>query len=127
MPLQPRPNPRPLAGFPQNQRRRNFLKLAGLAAGSALLPTLAEAAPSTPTRPSFPSSDPRWLRTWDAALATLAGNVKIVPHYEQHVLFEGAVYPGIWQECGPHEGLVYGTLAPYIGTQEGVLTPLQIA
>ena len=84
-------------------------------------------APVAPARSEFPSSDPRWQRTWDAALATLAGNVKTVPHYEQPVLFEGAVYPGIWQECGPHEGLVYGTLASYVTEKESAPTPLQIA
>jgi len=103
------------------------LKLAALTAGAVLLPERAEAAPGATQRPVFPGSDPRWQRTWDAALAVLAGNVKTVPHYEQPVLFEGAVYSGIWQECGPHEGLVYGTLAPYVATQEGALTPLQIA
>ena len=29
-----------------------------------------------------------------------------MPRYEHPVLVEGAVYPGIWQECGPQEGLV---------------------
>jgi hypothetical protein len=81
----------------------------------------------TPPRPTFPGNDPRWPRTWDAALATLAGNVKTVPHYDHPVLVEGSVYPGVWQECGPHEGLVYGSLAPYIATQDGAPTPLQIA
>ena len=83
--------------------------------------------PTAATRPAFPGNDPRWGRTWDAALAVLAGNVKTVPRYDHPVLVEGSVYPGIWLECGPHEGLVYGTLAPYIATQEGVPTPLQIA
>jgi hypothetical protein len=87
----------------------------------------AWATPAAPPRPTFPTNDPRWQKTWDAALATLAANIKIVPHYEHPVLFEGAVYPGIWQECGPHEGLVYGTLAQYIATPEGAPTPLEIA
>src|SRR5271154_1321654 len=107
--------------------RRDFLKLTALATGAALIPLSVQAAPGAPARPAFPNSDPRWQRTWDAAFAVLAGNVMTVPHYEQPVLFEGAVYPGIWQECGPHEGLVYGTLAPYVAAREGALTPLQIA
>jgi hypothetical protein len=107
--------------------RRDFLKLSALATGAALLPTQAYATTTPPQRPAFPSSDSRWGRTWDAALTTLAGNVQTVPHFEKSVLFEGSVYPGIWQECGPLEGLVYGTLAPHIAAQESAPTPLQVA
>jgi len=114
--------------------RREFLKLAALATGAAVLPraTLAQTgAVTTPAKapavPSFPGKDPRWQRTWDAAITTLAGNVRTLPHYSKPVLIEGAVYPGIWQECGPHEGLVYGTLAQYIPQQPGQPTPLDTA
>ena len=55
-----------------------------------------------------------WKSTWDAALAVLAGNLRTVPGYPRPLLFEGSTYQGIWQECGPHEGLVYATLAKYI-------------
>jgi hypothetical protein len=75
----------------------------------------------------FSESDPRWGKTWNAALAVLTGNVKTVPRYNYPVLVEGSVYPGIWQECGPHEGLIYGTLAAYIAAPEGAPAPLQIA
>jgi hypothetical protein len=47
-------------------------------------------------------------------LATLAGNIRIVPGYNKPVLIEGSTYQGIWQECGPHEALVYAQLARYI-------------
>ena len=67
------------------------------------------------------------MRTWNAAIATLAGNIRTVPRYDHAVLIEGSVYPGVWQECGPHEGLVYGTLSPYIDSVSGRPTPLQIA
>jgi hypothetical protein len=115
--------------------RRDFLKLAAMTTGATLLPHSAHAqstpaaAVKTPAAPSpaFPNKDPRWQRTWDAALATLAGNIRILPRYPNPVLIEGAVYPGIWQECGPHEGLVYGTLAPFIPEQPGQPTPLQVA
>ncbi|HEU5342035.1 MGH1-like glycoside hydrolase domain-containing protein [Edaphobacter sp.] len=80
-----------------------------------------------PAVPSFPGNDPRWQRTWDAAVTTLTGNIRTLPHYSKPVLIEGAVYPGIWQECGPHEGLVYGTLAQYIPQQPGQPAPLEIA
>jgi hypothetical protein len=115
--------------------RRNLLRLAALTGTAAILhprtafaqiqtqPQAADAAPV----PAFPSNDPRWRRTWDAALAVLAGNIHPIPHYDRPVLYEGAVYPGIWQECGPHEGLVYGTLAQYITPSEPDHAPLAIA
>src|ERR1700723_710875 len=119
---------RPLEEACRNNGRRNFLKLTAMAgAGAALLPAQAWSVPGASPRPAFPTGEPRWQRTWDAALTALAANIRIVPHYEQPVLFEGAVYPGIWQECGPHEGLVYGTLAPYITTEESTHSPLEIA
>jgi len=49
-----------------------------------------------------------------AALAGLAGNTKKVFGYDLPVLIEGGRYPGIWLECGPLEGLVYGRYAPEI-------------
>ncbi len=79
------------------------------------------------TGTSVSRNDPRWQKTSEAALAVLAGNVKTVPRYDHPVLVEGSVYPGIWQECGPHEGLVYGTLASLVTTPDGAPTPLQIA
>ena len=60
-------------------------------------------------------------------MATLAGNIRTVPRYDQPVLIEGSVYPGVWQESGPQEGLVYGTLSPYIDSVDGKTTPLHIA
>ena len=108
--------------------RRDFLKLATFAAGAAMLPRSSSAEPtesSTAVKvPPFPNKDPRWQRTWDAAITTLAGNIRTLPHYNRPVLIEGAVYPGIWQECGPHEGLVYGTLAEFLPQQPA---PLEIA
>ncbi len=125
--------------MPLRQRpllRRDFLKLTTLATAATSLPAFALAesdapassakSPTFPT-PASPGNDPGWQRTWDAAIATLAGNIHIVPHYDRPVLVEGSVYPGIWQECGPHEGLVYGTLSQYITQMESAPTPLQIA
>ena len=116
--------------IPRTLERRDFLKLAAMTTGATLLPHSAHAQ-STPAAavktPAFPSKDPRWQRTWDAACAALSGNIRTLPHYPRPVLIEGAVYPGIWQECGPHEGLVYGTLAPFITEQPSQPTPLQVA
>jgi hypothetical protein len=113
--------------YPVAGGRREFLKLGALAAGAVLWPELASATEAGAARPVFPTKDARWQTTWDAALAVLAGNVDTVPHFEHPLLFEGSVYHGIWQECGPHEGLVYGTLGRYAAAREDGLTPLQIA
>src|SRR5437660_10181302 len=95
--------------------RRGVVKLAAMAAGGTLIESSASLcaqtkAPAPPTAAQKDKDDTRWKQTWDAAVAVLAGNVRDVPRYDRPVLFEGAVYPGIWLECGPHEGLVYGTL-----------------
>ncbi len=62
--------------------------------------------------PLFHTLDARWQAGYDKALSVLAGNVQTLPNYEKPVLVEGAVYAGIWQECGPHESLVYRRFAP---------------
>jgi hypothetical protein len=122
--------------------RREFLKQTALAATASALPLTAThafaeqppaatpnppAPPTSSTYPRFPTSDPAWKTTWDAALAVLAGNIHLMARYDHPVLVEGAVYPGIWQECAPQEGLVYGTLSQYIATPPGAPTPLEVA
>jgi hypothetical protein len=116
--------------------RRDFLKLAALTGASTFIPSLVLAAPpppptaipsTNPAPPSFPTADPKWQRTWDAALAVLAGNIHSMPRYEPPTLVEGAVYPGIWLECAPQEGLVYGTLSKYITPASPEVAPLKVA
>ncbi|AEU36652.1 MGH1-like glycoside hydrolase domain-containing protein [Granulicella mallensis] len=110
--------------------RRLFLARAAAAASVLALPLRAsfgQGTSSSMPRPKFPDADARWQRTWDAALAMLAENIKVVPRYDQPVLLEGSVYPGVWQECAPQEGLVYGRLSRYIDTKQGQVTPLQVA
>ncbi len=103
-------------------QRRKFLQMAGMSAAGMSYSRARPATPSTvaPQRPSFPASDQRWKPAWDAALTVLAGNITTLPLYERPVLIEGAVYAGVWQECGPLEGLVYASLdwgsAPVAGT-----------
>lgn len=65
----------------------------------------------------FSGASERWAKTYDAALAVLAGNVKRVPRYDKPVLVEGAVYAGVWLECGPHEGYVYRHIRPDVARQ----------
>ncbi|MGA9672497.1 MAG: alpha-L-rhamnosidase [Terracidiphilus sp.] len=114
--------------------RRGFLAGAVKAAGAALalrvVPSLGQEKKLRTIEPSdagltpiFPSGDPAWKRTWDAAVAVLAGNIRSVPGYSRPVLFEGSTYQGIWLECGPHEGLVYASLAKYIPAGISKTTP----
>jgi len=51
---------------------------------------------------------------YDEALSGLATNTRRVFGYEEAVLIEGGSYGGIWLECGPLEGLVYGRHAPEV-------------
>jgi hypothetical protein len=120
-------------------RRRDFLKQAAMVAGAAAVPFSARAvrgeaagqvaakvSVANPPAPKFPTPDPAWQTTWDAALAVLAGNVQTLPSYDRPVLVEGSTYAGVWQECGPLEGLVYGSLSKYVAPLPGT-TPLQVA
>jgi hypothetical protein len=62
--------------------------------------------------PRFSSEDRPWRTAYHRALDVLAANVQILPRFEAPVLIEGANYAGIWQECGPHEALVYRPFRP---------------
>ena len=99
-------------------KRRDFLAASAVAAGYlAVLPRQGIAqqlapAYAEPSEIEFHTTNSRWQTTYDKALAVLAGNVRTLPRYDQPVLIEGADYPGIWQECAPHEGLVYRHIRP---------------
>ena len=113
--------------------RRDFLKQAALAAGAAAMPlagfgAVAQGATADGAlRPHFPTADPAWQKTWDAALAVVAGNVRSMPRYDHPVLVEGSTYAGIWLECAPQEGQVYGTLEKYVAPGSGASRPLAAA
>jgi hypothetical protein len=93
--------------------RRQFLRQAALAA-SALRAGAGYADYATPATdaPQYRTTNDRWQHAYDSALAVLAGNVRVLPRYDQPVLIEGSEYAGIWQECGPHESLVYRKFRP---------------
>ena len=143
---------RQLGGSAQDRRRflANAAKAAGLALAVRPLQALARIGAQTPLQSSregdtaakqagagaapsaVASSDgAEWKRagksTWDAALAVLAGNIRTVPRYARPLLFEGSTYLGIWQECGPHEGLVYASLARHIPAGQAIATPHEAA
>lgn len=85
-----------------------------LAAGAALAvpgAIRAEPAPSGDA-PRFTTGNARWQAAYDKALRILAGNVQVMPYVNRPILIEGSVYRGIWQECGPHEALVYRKFRP---------------
>lgn len=76
-------------------------------------PALAQAAPvHADGAPTFTTGNSRWQAAYDKALAILARNVQVMPYVSKPVLIEGSVYRGIWQECGPHESLVYRKFRP---------------
>jgi hypothetical protein len=115
------------------ESRRRFLTHAACAAGAVLatpvLHTMAQGPAPAAYAPA--ASDPErkqaWKSTWDAALGVLADNLRTVPGYARPLLFEGSTYQGIWQECGPHEGLVYATLAKYVPAGQAKITPQEAA
>ena len=103
--------------------------LAGLICAPGVLLASGEtrAASAAGEPPLFPSAGPAWRKTWDAALAVLAGNVFRVPAYDRPILLEGSTYRGAWQECGPHESLVYAGLRGFVAPQPGAPNPLEVA
>ncbi len=53
---------------------------------------------------------------YEAALHGLNNNKKKIFGCDKPVLTEGGDYHGIWLECGPLEGLVYGRIEPAVAT-----------
>ncbi|MEA1673202.1 MGH1-like glycoside hydrolase domain-containing protein [Nitrospirillum sp. BR 11163] len=90
--------------------RRDFL--AGSAALAGLGLARGTSADEARDTPRYTTDNARWQMAYDKALAILDGNVQVLPHISRPVLIEGSVYRGIWQECGPHESLVYRKFRP---------------
>jgi hypothetical protein len=108
-------------------RRRFLADVAKTTAALLAVSPLEVIAQAAKTEPAKETRAPDWKRTWDAAVAVLAGNIRTVRGYPKPILLEGSTYQGIWQECGPHEGLVYATLEKFIPAAEGATTPRQAA
>jgi len=81
-----------------NASRRQFLASAACTAGAAIALGPSRLFANSPSFSDQPSVDD-WQRTWDGAIAVLAGNLRKAPGYDQPLLFEGSSYQGIWLEC----------------------------
>jgi hypothetical protein len=93
--------------------RRAFLRQAALAAAALQAGVGHADEPAVDAgAPQYRTTNERWQHAYDSALAVLAGNVRVLPRYDKPVLIEGSEYAGIWQECGPHESLVYRRFRP---------------
>lgn len=97
--------------------RRDFLARGTLAAGWAWSggKSVGLSEPGDAGARSFHSEDSELQRVYDAALATLHGNITHVAGFDGPVLVEGSTYLGIWLECAPQEALVFGEF----GGEEG--------
>lgn len=81
---------------------------------------LTRAVSATAGAAALASDDfPAWQHTWHAAVRVLARNIRPLPAYQHPVLWESSTYEGVWQECGPHEGLTYAALSPHISSEGG--------
>jgi len=104
--------------------RRKFLASAAAAAATVASGTTCALA-SSKAVPKVVGEDSAWRKAWDAAVTTLADNTVPLPGYKKPCLIEGSTYKGIWQECGPHEGLVYAQLQRWL--PEPAINPLEVA
>src|SRR6516162_1335837 len=84
--------------------RREFAKQSLAFASLARVPIVDSPAISAPL---FSTHNAAWQAAYDKAVSILDRNVRNLPRFDRPVLIEGAEYAGIWQECGPHESLVY--------------------
>jgi hypothetical protein len=100
---------------PRTLVRRRFLAGLGIGIGSILVQRdRVEAADERGSQPEFQTDDSRFQQKYDAALATLKSNALKVNRFPKSVLIEGGNYPGVWLECGPLEGRVYGFFQPAV-------------
>jgi len=103
--------------------RRDLLKAGAKTAIVAAMSPLRGFAANSPVSapPFFSTQDRRWQQAYDHALSVLAANVQLLPRFPKPVLIEGANYAGIWQECGPHESLVYRHFRPDVACNSHIM------
>ncbi len=70
--------------------------------------------PAKPPAVVFKTDAPGLENKFNAALTGLENNIITVYGYANPVLVEGAEYAGIWLECGPLEGAIYGIIDPRV-------------
>lgn len=63
---------------------------------------------------SFQTNGKRLQTKYEQALEGLKKNVRLLSGYSKPVLQEGGMYEGIWLECGPQEGMLWGEYQPEI-------------
>jgi hypothetical protein len=59
-----------------------------------------------------------WRAKAEEATALVRGNIRKLHTFPEPVLVEGARYPGIWLECGPHEALIWAQLSGEVQVAE---------
>ena len=64
---------------------------------------------------TFETADRQYQTMYARALDVLRRNTTTLNTFPGPVLIEGSTYGGIWQECAPHEGLVYCPFRPDAG------------
>lgn len=103
--------------------RRDLLKYGAISAAVMAVgsPDGSAEENANATPPFFSTANVRWQQAYDRALNVLANNVQVLPRFPDPVLIEGSSYAGIWQECGPHESLVYRHFRPDVA-RNGHLT-----
>ena len=95
--------------------RRTFLKGVTAFAAASQLDIFAGAASAVGSNaPWFTTDNAALLKRYNAALHALSQNTQTLSRYSRPVLLEGSVYKGVWLECAPHEGLVYGAFRPEV-------------
>ncbi|MGE5645617.1 MAG: MGH1-like glycoside hydrolase domain-containing protein [Acidobacteriota bacterium] len=89
--------------MPTSLDRRTFFGIAAAAA------TRIHGAP--PPRAEFRVEGGQLQKRYDAAVAGLAAHTLRINRFPAPVLIEGGNYPGVWLECAPLEGLIWGVAA----------------